>query len=85
MALRPLLLLPFVGLLIVPLFNREEPSLLGFPFFYWYLFAWVPRDLAADLDRPIAANGRRTDAMNTWWRSTGRRCLSSSSSSCWSR
>ena len=40
--LRLLLLLPFIGLLAVPLFNRETPEFLGFPFFYWYLFAWVP-------------------------------------------
>ncbi len=37
-----LLLLPFIGLLWVPFFNVTEPSLLGFPFFYWYMFAWVP-------------------------------------------
>jgi hypothetical protein len=37
-----LLLLPFVGLLWVPLYNHEAPTLFGFPFFYWYLFAWVP-------------------------------------------
>ncbi len=37
-----LLLLPFIGLLWVPFFNMAEPSLLGFPFFYWYMFAWVP-------------------------------------------
>jgi hypothetical protein len=37
-----LLLLPFVGLLWVPFFNMTEPSLFGFPFFYWYMFAWVP-------------------------------------------
>jgi hypothetical protein len=40
--MRLLLLLPFVGLLIVPLFNSETPALAGFPFFYWYMFAWVP-------------------------------------------
>jgi hypothetical protein len=40
--LRLLLLLPFIGLLAVPLYNRETPEFLGFPFFYWYLFAWVP-------------------------------------------
>ncbi len=39
---RLLLLLPFIGLLAVPLYNQEEPAVLGFPFFYWYLFAWVP-------------------------------------------
>jgi hypothetical protein len=40
--MRLLLLLPFIGLLIVPLFNSETPALAGFPFFYWYMFAWVP-------------------------------------------
>lgn len=37
-----LLLLPFVGLLWVPFYNSAEPRLFGFPFFYWYQFAWVP-------------------------------------------
>jgi uncharacterized membrane protein len=37
-----LLLLPFVGLLWVPFFNFRTPELFGFPFFYWYQFAWVP-------------------------------------------
>ena len=37
-----LLLLPFIGLLWVPFYNGLEPSLFGFPFFYWYQFAWVP-------------------------------------------
>src|SRR6202012_2637837 len=37
-----LLLVPFVGLLWVPFYNFTEPSLFGFPFFYWYQFAWVP-------------------------------------------
>ena len=37
-----LLLLPFIGLLFVPFFNMAEPSLFGFPFFYWYQLAWVP-------------------------------------------
>ena len=37
-----LLLLPFIGLLWVPFYNFAEPSLFGFPFFYWYQLAWVP-------------------------------------------
>jgi hypothetical protein len=37
-----LLLLPFIGLLWVPFYNATDPVLLGFPFFYWYMFAWVP-------------------------------------------
>lgn len=39
---RLLLLLPFLGLLWVPIYNRQDPTVLGFPLFYWYLFAWVP-------------------------------------------
>ena len=37
-----LLLLPYLGLLWVPLYNRTDPVLLGFPFFYWYQLLWVP-------------------------------------------
>ena len=40
--MRLLLLLPFIGLLAVPMFNLETPEIAGFPFFYWYMFAWVP-------------------------------------------
>jgi uncharacterized protein DUF3311 len=36
-----LLALPFVGLLWVPLYNRRDPELAGFPFFYWYQFVWI--------------------------------------------
>jgi len=36
-----LLVLPFVGLLWVPLYAKKGPELFGFPFFYWYQFAWV--------------------------------------------
>ena len=39
--MRILLLLPFIGLLWIPFYNRELPALLGFPFFYWYQLAWV--------------------------------------------
>ena len=36
-----LLVLPFVALLWVPLYAKKGPELFGFPFFYWYQFAWV--------------------------------------------
>ncbi len=39
---RVLLLLPVIGLLWVPFYDRPGPALLGFPFFYWYQLAWVP-------------------------------------------
>jgi hypothetical protein len=36
-----LLLAPFVGLLFPGWYARSTPKLFGFPFFYWYQFAWV--------------------------------------------
>ncbi len=36
------LLLPYIALLWLPFYNSQAPSLFGFPFFYWYQFAWVP-------------------------------------------
>ena len=36
-----LLLLPYLGLLFPALYARNTPALFGFPFFYWYQFAWV--------------------------------------------
>ena len=36
-----LLLLPFLGLLFPAIYARATPALFGFPFFYWYQFAWV--------------------------------------------
>lgn len=39
--MRALLLLPFIGLLWVPFYNRPLPEFLGFPFFYWYQLLWV--------------------------------------------
>ncbi len=37
-----LLLVPFIGLLWVPFYASADPEVFGFPFFYWYQFAWVP-------------------------------------------
>jgi uncharacterized membrane protein len=36
-----LLVLPYLGLCFPALYARATPSLFGFPFFYWYQFAWV--------------------------------------------
>ncbi len=41
-----LLLLPLLGTLIPPLYNHEDPKLLGLPFFYWYQLLWVPIGVA---------------------------------------
>jgi hypothetical protein len=34
-------MLPFIAMLWVPWYNRIEPQLGGFPFFYWYQLLWV--------------------------------------------
>lgn len=36
-----LLVLPYLGLCFPQLYSRPTPALWGFPFFYWYQFAWV--------------------------------------------
>jgi hypothetical protein len=36
-----LLLLPYLGLCFPIVYARSTPELWGFPFFYWYQFAWV--------------------------------------------
>ncbi len=36
-----LLLIPVFALVFPGLYNRVTPTLLGFPFFYWYQLVWV--------------------------------------------
>ncbi len=36
-----LLALPYAGLMFPGMYARATPVLFGFPFFYWYQFAWV--------------------------------------------
>ena len=36
-----LLVVPMIGTLIPPIYNTKDPTLIGIPFFYWYLMAWV--------------------------------------------
>jgi hypothetical protein len=36
-----LLILPYLGLCFPRVYARSTPTLWGFPFFYWYQFAWV--------------------------------------------
>jgi hypothetical protein len=36
-----LLGVPFVGTLWVPFYDSVEPRLGGWPYFYWYQFAWI--------------------------------------------
>ncbi|MDB5440775.1 MAG: hypothetical protein JWM33_3202 [Caulobacteraceae bacterium] len=37
-----LLVIPYVGLLWTPFFNRVSPEFFGIPFFYWYQILWTP-------------------------------------------
>jgi uncharacterized protein DUF3311 len=37
-----LLLVPLLGVLITPIYNSEDPTLIGIPFFYWYQMVWIP-------------------------------------------
>jgi hypothetical protein len=41
-----LLAIPLLGLLIPPIYNDADPTLIGIPFFYWYQLAWVPISVA---------------------------------------
>ena len=36
-----LLILPYLGLCFPQIYAHSTPTLWGFPFFYWYQFAWV--------------------------------------------
>ncbi|HSI25894.1 MAG TPA: DUF3311 domain-containing protein [Aeromicrobium sp.] len=36
-----LLAIPVIALAWVGSYNKVEPSLAGFPFFFWYQFVWV--------------------------------------------
>lgn len=36
-----LLLLPALGLMFPGMYAHGAPALFGFPFFYWYQFAWI--------------------------------------------
>jgi hypothetical protein len=38
---RILLVIPFIAVLWIPFFNRAEPTLWSFPFFYWYQLLWI--------------------------------------------
>jgi hypothetical protein len=39
---RFLLFLPYIAVLLVPLYNRSLPDIAGIPFFYWYQLLWIP-------------------------------------------
>jgi hypothetical protein len=44
-----LLLVPLIGVLIPPIYNVEDPRLIGIPFYYWYQMAWIPLSVLCTL------------------------------------
>ena len=36
-----LLVIPWIAMIWVPSYNKIDPQVLGFPFFYWYQLLWV--------------------------------------------
>ncbi|HVW53356.1 MAG: DUF3311 domain-containing protein [Burkholderiales bacterium] len=36
-----LLVIPWIAMIWVPSYNKVEPQVAGFPFFYWYQLFWV--------------------------------------------
>ena len=36
-----LLIIPFIFLLITPIYNTRDPYFIGIPFFYWYQMLWI--------------------------------------------
>ena len=36
-----LLIIPWIAMVWVPSYNKVDPQLWGFPFFYWYQLFWV--------------------------------------------
>ena len=54
-----LLLLPLVAVLLPWLYNREEPTLFGIPFFYWYQLAAIAVGVLSTLVVYRATRGER--------------------------
>ncbi len=36
-----LFIIPFIALLYPPFYNFRDPTLFGFPFFYWFQLLWI--------------------------------------------
>ena len=54
-----LLLLPFLGLLWVPSYDRIDPVLFGIPFFYWYQMLWTVLGALAIVPLYLHEEGRK--------------------------
>jgi hypothetical protein len=56
-----LLVIPLIGTLIPPIYNVEDPTLIGLPFFYWYQLLWVPLSVLVTLTVHRQANAGHGD------------------------
>jgi hypothetical protein len=54
-----LLLVPLLGVLIPPIYDMKDPTLIGIPFFYWYQMAWIPISVACTVAYYRATRERR--------------------------
>ena len=54
-----LLLLPLVATLVPTFYNRTEPELAGWPFFYWYQMVAIPGSVIITLIVYRATRGER--------------------------
>ena len=53
--LAPAVVLP----LLVPLYDKEDPTLFGFPFYFWFQLALIPFAVVLTVDRVLPREGRR--------------------------
>ena len=54
-----LLVIPFIGVLIPAFYNKEDPSIGGMPFFYWYQMLWIAISVVITVVVYRATRGRR--------------------------
>ena len=54
-----LLLVPLVGVLVPPFYNRLDPTLGDMPFFYWYQLLWIPISVVLTIIVYRATRGER--------------------------
>jgi hypothetical protein len=53
------LLIPYLAILWVPLYNHADPAIAGIPFFYWYQMLWIMLGAFAILPVYLSEERRR--------------------------
>ena len=57
-----LLIVPYVAMMWVPIYNRIDPRIAGIPFFYWYQLVWIVLGAAVLLPIYLSEERRGDDA-----------------------